>query len=128
MLTKEQILAADDITRESLDVPEWGGTIQIRVMSGTQRDKFEQAFSADRYNNTRARMAVYSVCDEAGKHLFDESDIPALGAKSSAILDRIFPVAMRVNKMGTDEIQELEKNSGASPSAGSPTGSPRTLA
>lgn len=39
-LTREQILGAQDIKSELVDVPEWGEGAQVRVgmMSGTARD------------------------------------------------------------------------------------------
>ena len=35
-LTREQILEADDLPTESLDVPEWGGEVLIRALNGAQ--------------------------------------------------------------------------------------------
>ena len=37
-LTKDQILAADDLGVLKLTVPEWGGDVYIRVMSVGERD------------------------------------------------------------------------------------------
>ena len=35
----EEILNRDDFTFEELEVPEWGGTIRIRSLSGNERTK-----------------------------------------------------------------------------------------
>ncbi len=40
MLTREQILQSDDLPRETVQVPEWGGEVQVRTMTGTDRDAF----------------------------------------------------------------------------------------
>ena len=40
-LTKDQILAADDMGMLKLAVPEWGGDVYIRVMSVGERDASE---------------------------------------------------------------------------------------
>ena len=41
ILSKEAILAADDLPREIVSVPEWGGQVCVRTMTGTDRDAFE---------------------------------------------------------------------------------------
>ena len=47
-LTREAILAKDDVQIEELHVPQWGGTVRVRGMSGTQRDAFEKAISREK--------------------------------------------------------------------------------
>jgi len=42
-LNKEQILRADDLKTEEVDVPEWGGSVRVRVLTGTERDAFESS-------------------------------------------------------------------------------------
>ena len=115
MLTREAILGADDLPREKVDVPEWGGAVYVRTMTGAERDKYEAELLATedktaRLVNIRARLAGLTVCDEAGKRVFADGDIEALGAKSAAALDRIFPVAMRLNGLSATDVEGLEKN------------------
>jgi hypothetical protein len=43
VLTKEQILSADDIKTETVLVPEWGGDVIVRGLSGVERDAYEMA-------------------------------------------------------------------------------------
>ena len=40
-LTKDQILEANDLQSESVTVPEWGGDVLVRTMTGADRDAFE---------------------------------------------------------------------------------------
>ena len=40
MLTREQILQSDDLPRETVPVPEWGGSVRIRTLSGADRDGY----------------------------------------------------------------------------------------
>jgi len=109
-LTRDQILAASDRPIEAVDVPEWGGTVHVKTMSGSQRDRFEAEFTKDRGKDIRARLAAYALCDEAGNGLFSEADIKALGEKSTAALQRVFDVALRLNAVSTADIDELAKN------------------
>lgn len=112
MLTKEQILGADDSEKMKLNVPEWGGDVFIRVMSGKERDRLEGTFQGKiSYNNVRARIATLVLCDEEGKLLFSLDDIEALGKKSCAVLDMIFEKAMKLNRITKEDVEELGKNS-----------------
>lgn len=111
-LTRDQILAVNDLKPfvEAVDVPEWGGTVYVRVMTGGERDAFEGKFTRDKHNNLRAFLAVCTVCDANGVSLFKSEDVAALGEKSSAALDRVFDVALRLNRLRASDVAELEKN------------------
>ena len=118
-LTRDQILAACDVPVEEVECPEWGGSVFVKVMSGTARDHWEMLQSGDKWGNPRARLCAMTVCDAEGQNLFTLADIAALGAKSSAVLDRLFDVALRLNRLRKQDIEELEKNSEADPSENS---------
>lgn len=118
LLAKDAVLAAQDIRFEAVAVPEWGGEVRVRSMTGADRDAWEQwlldsraADKGARLANLRARMVAISVVDEAGQRVFADGDIEALGAKSAAALDRIFAVAQKLNAIGADDIEALAKNS-----------------
>ena len=114
MLTKDQILScATDLPTEEVQVPEWGGSVFVRTMSGIERDSFEQSILDAKKTglvNVRARLAVRVVCDSSGARIFDDADAAALGKKSGKALDRIFDVAQRLSGIGAKEVAELEKN------------------
>jgi hypothetical protein len=119
-LSKESILGCDDLPSQEVNIPEWGGSVWVKTMSGADRERFETAHQVEakavaKSNTLRARLAVYSVCDETGKAMFEEKDIPALAKKSGAALDRIFEVSLKLNKIGSEDISELEGESKASP-------------
>ena len=40
-LSRDTILQREDIKTEDVEVPEWGGTVRVRGMSGVERDAFE---------------------------------------------------------------------------------------
>ena len=41
LLTRDKILSADDIRSERVKVPEWGGEVIVREMTGAERDEWE---------------------------------------------------------------------------------------
>jgi hypothetical protein len=125
MLTREQILAAS-IEREILDVPEWGGEINVRGMTGTERERFELAAQKRSDCILRALVAAMCVCDGDGKALFTQTDVPALAANSAAALDRVFDVAVRLSGITTKELDSTEKKSVTTPGDSSSSTSPAT--
>ncbi len=49
------------------------------------------------------------LCDAQGKNLFNEADIPAITAKSSKALDRIFARSIKLNGISREDIEEIKK-------------------
>jgi hypothetical protein len=114
MLSREQILGADDRKREVVEVPEWGGSVTVMSMSGTAKDAFEASIVRENgvtdLTNMRARLVAACVVDEQGIPLFSQADIVALGNKDAAPLSRIATVAQRLNRLGDAQLEELKGN------------------
>ena len=114
-LSREQILAAQDMTRVEVAVPEWGGSVFVRTMSGTDRDAFER-FASDQVKEGNAgkglRAYMVSLCavDDSGAHLFTADDVAALTEKNGAALERIATAAMTLNKLLPDSVEAAAKN------------------
>jgi len=112
-LTAEMIISADDITMERVEIPDWGGHVFVRVMSGSERDRMEQAClsaSGDGLaapENFRALLAVACCCNASGDRLFTAEQAASLAEKSSTALDLIFAVALRINKMSDRDVEDL---------------------
>ena len=122
MLTKDQILKANDLVTQEVDVPEWGGVVTVKGMTGTERDSFEQAIIETKGNSTkanlaniRARLCALTMVDDKGERLFADSEMRMLGNKSAKALDKVFAVAQKLNGMSPDDVEELAKNSVAAP-------------
>ena len=113
MLSRDQILGADDLRRERVEVPEWGGHVFVGMMTGTARDAFEASIVNDGkpdLSNMRAKLAVACMVDEAGRAIFGPGDVTALAAKSATALDRVVKVAQRLNRLGDAELEEMRGN------------------
>ncbi len=125
-LNKQQILEADDLPRELVPVPEWGGDILVRSMSGAEKDSLDASLMSDdgtrvskeRFRNYRARVAVLTVVGEDGDLLFTEADIAELTTKSARALDRVFEVAARLNGITGRDMDDIAKNSEPTPDDG----------
>jgi hypothetical protein len=117
ILSRDQILNADDLTTEDVDVPEWGGQVRVKGLTGEERDRYEAGVIGENtknkrrnLSNLRARLVSLAVIDGEGQRLFKRSDIPALGRKSAAALDRVFEKAMELSGMRDEDIDELTEN------------------
>ncbi|MFC7846123.1 hypothetical protein [Streptomyces sp. NPDC057382] len=118
-LSAEQILDSDDLAYEDVPVPEWGGTVRVRELPGTERDKFEAQFvgkdgasiRAEGLDGFRARLAAAAIVDESGKQLFrSAAETKRLGEKSARALQRVCDVATRLSQMSEDDVKELTGN------------------
>src|SRR4051812_1625760 len=117
MLTRDQILAVSAaLPRETVEVPEWGGPVTVRCMTGTDRDRFEILMAKGDRANYRALLVVFTTCDESGKRLFTEADARALGEMPASALDRVATAAVRVSRITAGDVEELAKNSESGPS------------
>jgi hypothetical protein len=120
-LTRDQILNCDDIKTQEVSVPEWGGSVLVRGMTGTERDAFEASITSQqsgkspamRLDNIRAKLVQKSVADptDNAKLMFTVADIELLGKKSAQALNRVFEVAQKLSGVGDDDVEEMVKNS-----------------
>ncbi len=117
LLSKQVIFATSDLPTEDVDVPEWGGTVRLRTLTGLERDAFEASCikgsgkkSTMNYANIRAKLVSLCAVDGDGKPLFDETDSLSLGKKSAPALDRLFSVCQRMNGLSDADVEELVKN------------------
>ncbi len=112
MNLRDQILTADDLPLHELFVPEWGFSVWVATLTTKDRERFEKWVVADKVDLCRERVTILTTCDQDGTRLFTEADIPAISLKNAKACDRIFELAMTVNKLRKDEIDELKKSSG----------------
>ena len=116
-LDRDTILSVTDCKVEPLEVPEWGGTVYVRTITGGERDGVEYALSKDpvtgryRQDNFRAYFTMLVCCDESGRKLFKTQDIPALAKKSGAALERIVDAGLKLNRFSDTDVEEMTKNS-----------------
>lgn len=123
LLGRDEILAAIDIQVENVAVPEWGGSVRIRGLSGTERDQYEAWIISGKGKNrdvnlrqSRAKLVMMCAVDTDGKRLFDEADIIRLGAKSALALQRVFDKAAALSGLDEDTLEKIQDDLGNAPS------------
>lgn len=116
-LGRDSILSVPDLTTEDVEVPEWGGWVRVRALSGKERDIFEASVTGTHkknkrmnLDNVRARLVQMTIVGEDGQPLFKRADVEALGKKNAAALDRVFEVATRLSGISEADVDELTEN------------------
>lgn len=118
LLSKAQIFAADDRKTEDVEVPEWGGTVRLRGLNGTERDAYEASMQkqvggkqVQDLRNFRARLVALAAINEDGTPLFEQNEVAALAKRSSAALSRLFDATCRLSGITDEDVKDLEGNS-----------------
>ncbi len=111
------ILSADDMEIVLVEVPEWGGHVFIKTLTGAERDAFEAGMIETRgksrevnIKNIRASLVAACACTADGGRLFTISQTEALGLKAAKPLDRIFSVASKMNGISEEDVEELAED------------------
>lgn len=132
LLSKSAILGASDLAFEDVPVPQWGGMVRVRMMTGVDRDAFRAAHAA---LDTDGELAVgkfsamllaFTCVDESGQLLFTLKDVEALQTKSARSLDMPATVAMRLNGLGGKAVEDATKNSSSGQSGDSGSASQKS--
>lgn len=130
---RDEILAALDLPIEPVDTPEWAAAgypqVWVRGLSGNERDAWELS----RYTMgpkgklirkplkfIRAGLVVLCVVDDNGARVFNDDDAEALGAKSGAVIDRLFDKARALS--GLPALDEGDEEAAEEPFAGARAG------
>jgi hypothetical protein len=132
ILTRQDIVAAQDIETETVEVPEWDGAVIVRMMSGADRDRFENSLTTVRADgrheanltNMRSKLVAMCAVDEQGRPLFGPDEIDDLAKKSAAAIERLFVVAQRMNGLAPENVADAIKNSAPGLNGASPSVSP----
>jgi hypothetical protein len=129
VLSKAEILTADDLRVERVAVAEWGGQVVIRTMTGAQREQFLNYVTPDaegkrNYKHFNSALVCLCAIDETGHPLFTMEDVASLADKHWRALETVAEACLALNALRADDLEEAKKNSSADPSAASSSPSP----
>lgn len=113
-LSRDEILAADDLRAEDVKVPEWGGVVRVRELTGTELDAYQASMMSLRdgetipeMGNMRAKLVTRTIVGDDGEPMFTELDIGRLGQKSGVALQRVYEVAARLSGLSAASEDEV---------------------
>jgi len=120
-LDRNALLAKEKLEVVKVDLGK-GDFIFVRQMTGRERDRFEQSLIKENKSveggyeksleDFRAKLAVCTVCNEAGVLTLNAGDFGTLSQNMSAArLEKIINVAQKINKISEEDKENLVKNS-----------------
>lgn len=113
---RKTILEADDIEKETVEVPQWGVTVEVRSMTGKQRSAFMKRVSAGGsgevdFERFFAELIIATSFDpETGEQLFEAADRDALNQKSGAALQLLADPAMKLSGLDSGAVEAAKKD------------------
>jgi len=117
LLNRNDILNIRDLTPVEVEVPEWGGSVMVRGLTGSERDKFELSITEQKGKNTvvnlenvRVKLVALTVVDEDGNRIFTDSDITELSKKSATAIVKVFEVAQKLSGLAPEDVERLAEN------------------
>lgn len=112
LLNKESIFAAKDLSYKEVEIPQWGGSVRIKVMSIAEQIEFER-LNKSKKDDSDLVFALLSQCcvDADGNHLFNKDDVKNLNEKSSAPVLHLFKACLELNEMAKSDLDKQAKNS-----------------
>ena len=116
MSLRDQILNADDIDSELVEIPAWGVTVEVRSMDGRARTRLlKMTTSGDgEVDMEKVFPEMVILCShdpETGERIFTEDDRDAILAKAAGPVELLALAAMRVSGMSGTAIDEAGNDS-----------------
>lgn len=115
-LTADAILEANDTATETVDVPEWGGAVNVRALNATERGQFIQvtvlAKEGERRNlgESEALLVALGTANEQGDRLFTDEQVERLKLKNAAPVHRIAEAVLRLSGLTGAAQDEAKKD------------------
>ena len=112
MSLKETIFNADDITKEAVEVPEWGVTVEVRSMTAAERAKLGEGASNGEKTDVAKMYAltvIATVYDPAtGLPIFTDQDKEAILSKNGAVIERLASKALGSSGLTDKAVDEAQ--------------------
>lgn len=113
-----KIFAADDISSELVEVPQWGVSVLVKSLTAKARAMMIDNAMA---NNVNGQFNIQQILPdlvlqctfdpETGERVFFDTDRDAIMAKSAGPIELIANAAMRLSGMTDDAVAEAGKES-----------------
>jgi hypothetical protein len=118
LISIQQIESATDLPEQIVPVPEWDADVRLVCLSAIQRLAWErEAFQEGKVATEEYLFGLLqrTIVDDEGNPVFaGDEGREALGKRNSDVLNRLQKVAAKLNGIGKDAAEDLEKNSDAS--------------
>lgn len=115
ILSRADVLSADDRVIEAIEVPEWGGSVLGRSLGMDELYDVRELAGLDEGGDIDAEklnllMFIQCVVDEDGEALFTQDDYEALRKKSAGAMLRVLSKINKLSGITDDTSEEARKN------------------
>jgi hypothetical protein len=93
-LSLDDIVAANDLAEDTIDVPEWGGSLQVRAMTKQRQLEIRNEAAAQGDRNL-AELLMFTACVVEPE--MTSAAVSVLRGKSAAVFDRVMRRILELN-------------------------------
>lgn len=115
--TADDLFSGATIPPSELYIPELGKTFFVRIISGKERDAYEQSLVRGRGTNSsidarnmRAKLAALTLANADGSRMFKDTDASRLGDLPAKVLERIFDRSRKINGLTEEDTDDALGN------------------
>ncbi len=108
MLSREDILMANDVVEVIVEVPEWNGSVKIRTMTKAKQLQLRENASVNGKVDG-ARLEVLMFVAGVIEPQFTAADYDALKDKNAKAMDRVLEKIMSSSGLSEDALKATEK-------------------
>lgn len=137
LLSRAQMLNADDTVYDYVHVPQWGGHVRIKSLTAGERERYEESTMTRVQTpdgmtkeqvllGIRAKLVVLAVVDEKGQAVFKKEDAPVLLRKNTAAVQLVYEAIQRLSGMRKADVVDAGETSSSARNGASSSGSPAT--
>lgn len=115
ILNRDQIKAAQDVKREEIEIPEWGGAVIVQGVTVKQGMNLLDQMQDESGKIDNEKAMLFAVVFGVVEPHFEESDVEWLKEKSMSALMKITEAFMRLSGFKEAAVAEARKSSDSKP-------------
>lgn len=109
LLTREQILGADDRKTDTVNVPEWDGSVKVQSLTLGQRQEIRRRATVDDEVDDE-KFDVFTFMEGVVQPQFELDDFEALKKRNGQAMQRVMNRIMQLAGWTAEASKEAEKS------------------
>lgn len=108
-LSKEALLAAEDLEQATVEIPEWGGSVTLRQITRQEAVDAEQAAQVNGKTDENL-LLLYQLAASMVEPAFTREEITALGEKNANVVGTLCTRMIVLQGGGANSLAEFDKS------------------
>ena len=108
------ILTKDDFRYEVINVPEWGGDLRLKSLSGMERSQIIRMTQKqkDTADGVFEKCIIFAAVDNDGRKIFEDNEatLKVLQTKDAGVTQKIGQKVLEISGLTKDALENAEKN------------------